>query len=186
VADLIYTAIASLDGYVNDADGTFEWAAPDEQVHSFVNDLERPTGTYLYGRRLYETMRFWDEDSPEIDASPASRDYATLWRQAEKVVYSTSLTGVDTPRTRHEREFDPSAVTALKAAANADVSVGGPHLAAAALAAGLVDELRLFVVTHVVGGGTRWLPEGLRLGLRLLEERRFDSGTVFLRYRLTA
>jgi dihydrofolate reductase len=185
MADLIYTAIASLDGYVNDADGHFEWAAPDEQVHSFVNDLERPTGTYLYGRRLYETMRFWAEDSPEIDDSPITRDYAALWRQAEKVVYSTSLPAVDTAQTRLERTFEPAAVAALKAASDADISIGGPHLAAVALTAGLVDELRLFAVPHVVGAGTRWLPDGLRRGLRLVDERRFDSGTVYLRYRLT-
>ena len=183
MAELIHTAIASLDGYVNDADGRFEWAAPDEHVHAFVNELERPIGTYLYGRRLYETMRFWDLDSPEIDSSPVSRDYAALWRSADKVVYSTTLADVDTGRTRLERQFDLAAVAALKAGSDADLSVGGPHLASAALRAGFVDELRLLVVPHVVGGGTRWLPDGLRIPLRLVQERRFDSGTVFLRYR---
>lgn len=186
MADLIYTAMASLDGYVNDADGRFEWAAPDEHVHAFVNDLERPIGTYLYGRRLYETMRYWAEDSPEIDASPVMRDYATLWRQADKVVYSTGLDAADTPRTRLERSFDPVAVAQWKNRADRDIGVGGPTLAAAALRVGLVDELRLLVVPHVVGGGTPWLPDGLRLPLRLVDERRFDSGTVFLRYRATA
>ena len=186
MADLNYTVIASLDGYVNDADGHFDWAAPDEQVHSFVNDLERPVGTYLYGRRMYETMRFWAQDSPVIDDSPITRDYAALWRQAEKVVYSTSLAAVDTPRTRLERGFDPAAVAALKAESTSDLSIGGPHLAAAALEAGLVDELGVFLVPHVVGGGTPWLPDGLRLPLRLVDQRRFDAGTVYLRYRPAA
>src|SRR5262245_34516593 len=144
MAKLIYSAITSLDGYVNDEAGTFEWAAPDEQVHAFVNDLERGVGTYLYGRRMYDTMAVWEtmETSGE---PPAVVDYASVWRSADKVVYSHTLEAVWTPRTRLERDFDPAAVAQLKASASRDISVGGPGLAAAALRAGLVDELHLFV-----------------------------------------
>jgi len=177
---LIYSVIASLDGYTADEDGTFEWAAPGEEVHAFLNDLERPIGTYLYGRRMYETMLSWE--TLELDGqSPAMRDYAAIWRAADKVVYSTTLTEVSSSRTRLERTFDPDVVRGLKA--GRDVSVGGPHLAAQALAAGLVDELQLYLVPVVVGGGTRALPDGVRLELELLEERRFDGGFVYLHYR---
>jgi dihydrofolate reductase len=177
---LIYSLIASLDGYTADEDGTFEWAAPGEEVHAFLNDLERPIGTYLYGRRMYETMLSWE--TLELDGqSPAMRDYAAIWRAADKVVYSKTLTEVSSSRTRLERAFDPDVVRRLKA--ERDVSVGGPHLAAQALAAGLVDELQLYLVPVVVGGGTRALPDGVRLELELLEERRFDGGFVYLHYR---
>jgi dihydrofolate reductase len=175
---LIYSAIASLDGYVNDTDGRFDWSAPDEQVHAFVNDEERPIGAYLYGRRMYEVMAFWETmDDPE----PVMRDYAQIWRAAEKIVYSRTLDGVSTARTRLEREFRPEAVRALKA--QRDLSIGGPHLAAEAIRAGLVDECRLYLSPIAVGGGTRALPDDVRWPLELLDERRFGNGVVYLRYR---
>lgn len=183
VAQLAYTVIASLDGYVADSDGAFDWSMPDEEVHSFVNDLERPVGTYLYGRRLYEVMVAWETldvaDEPEV-----MRDYAQLWQAAEKVVYSTTLEAVSSARTRIERQFDPGAIRRMKATAERDLSVGGPTLAAHALRAGLVDEVCLFVSPVVVGGGTPFMPNGVRLQLELLDERRFGNGVVFLRYRV--
>jgi dihydrofolate reductase len=186
MADLVYTAITSLDGFVNDADGGFDWAAPDEEVHAFVNDLERGTGTYLYGRRIYETMRFWETDSPELDDSPVSRDYASLWRAADKVVFSSTLAEVTTARTRLVRRFEPDEVRRWKLAASAPLSVGGPGLAAAALAAGLVDELRWIAVPVLVGGGTRWLPAGVAAPLELVDDRRFAGGAAYRAYRLRA
>ena len=186
MAALTYTSIASLDGYVADADGDFGWAEPDEEVHRFVNDMEESVGTYLYGRRLYETMAVWDTDDWLADQSRVEHEYARIWRAADKVVYSTTLESVTTARTRLERSFDPVAVRQLKAGAVRDLGVGGPGLAAAALRAGLVDECSLFVVPVVVGGGTRWLPDGLRLGLELTAERRFGNGVVLLRYRTRA
>jgi dihydrofolate reductase len=181
-AKLIYSTIASLDGYVADTDGNFDWAAPDEEVHGFVNDLERTAGTYLYGRRMYETMAVWETMHAQPDLSPAMADYTRIWQAADKVVYSTTLTEVSSERTRIERAFDPEAVRRLKATAERDITVGGPGLAAAALAAGLVDELQLLIAPAVVGGGTRSLPDGVRLDLELLEERRFGNGFAFLRY----
>jgi dihydrofolate reductase len=185
---LVYSAIASLDGYVVDAEGSFDWAAPDEEVHAFVNDLERPVGTYLYGRRMYEVMRFW-ETAPPLGTQPQTvpevfADFAGIWRAADKVVYSTSLPAVDTARTRLERSFQTDAVRQLVAAADRDVSIGGPTLAAAAIRAGLVDDLHLFLVPVVVGGGTRALPDGVRLDLELVDEHRFAGGVVHLQYRL--
>jgi dihydrofolate reductase len=176
---LIYSAIASLDGYTADAEGKFDWARPDAEVHAFVNDLERPIGTYLYGRRMYEVMAVWETMD---DPAPVSQDFAALWRAADKVVYSTTLAEPSSTRTRIEREFDVDAVGALKEAANRDLTIGGPELAAHALAAGLVDEVQLLLTPIVVGGGTRALPEGVRLGLELMDERRFGNGVVFLRY----
>jgi dihydrofolate reductase len=175
---LIYSAIASLDGYVEDEHGRFDWAAPDEDVHAFVNDLERPIGTHLYGRRMYETMVAWETID---DQHPVMRDYAQLWRAAEKVVYSRSLEAVSSARTRIERDFDPEAVRRLKE--SMDVSIGGAALASEAIRAGLVDEYHLFLVPAVVGGGKRALPDGVRLELELLDERRFAGGAVYLRYR---
>jgi dihydrofolate reductase len=180
MANLIYSAIASLDGYVSDADGKFEWAAPDAEVHSFVNDEERPIGTYLYGRRMYEVMAPWETLD---DPAPAMRDFAQIWRAAEKIVYSRTLGGVSTPRTRLERELEPEAVRALKA--RSDVSIGGAHLAAEAIRAGLVDECRLYLNPIVVGGGTRALPDDVRWPLELVDERRFGNGVVYLRYRVS-
>jgi dihydrofolate reductase len=170
---LIYSAIASLDGYIEDENGKFGWAAPDDEVHAFINELERPVGTYLYGRRMYETMVAWES----VDSNP----YAEIWRAAEKIVYSRTLESVASARTRIEREFDLEAIRRLKE--EGDISVGGPALAAEAIRAALVDEYHLFLVPVVVGGGKRALPDGVRLDLELLDERRFDSGFVYLRYR---
>jgi dihydrofolate reductase len=182
VADLIYSAIASLDGYVADADGNFDWATPDEEVHAFVNELERPIGTYLYGRRMYETMVFWESPPDAAAEPPVFRDYAGIWRSADKIVYSRTLTTAAGARTRIEREFEPEAIRRLKATAARDISIGGAELAAQAMAAGLVEECQLFLVPVVVGGGKRALPE-LRVNLELLGERTFRNGTVYLRYR---
>jgi dihydrofolate reductase len=180
MAKLIYAAITSLDGYVADEHGNFDWAAPDDEVHRFVNDLERPIGTYLYGRRMYEVMVYWETFGSGHDQA---RDYAEIWRAAEKIVYSRTLETVSTARTRLERDFDPEAVQQLKASAGADIGVGGPELAAQAIRAGLVDELHLFLTPIVVGGGNSALPDDVRLELELLEERRFDGGVVHLHYR---
>ena len=179
---LVYGAIASLDGYVRDADGSFAWAEPDEEVHAFVNERERAVGTYLYGRGMYETMAGWETDPALAEASPVMAEYANVWRAADKIVYSTTLDAVTTGRTRLERAFDADAVARLKEKAPADLAVAGPTLAAEALGAGLVDELHLYVVPIVVGGGLPALPDGLRLDLELLEEHRFAGGVVFLRY----
>jgi dihydrofolate reductase len=182
MARLIYAAITSLDGYVADEDGNFDWSAPDEEVHAFVNDLQRTVGTNLYGRRMYEVMVAW-EAMPTTDQPLVIQDFANLWRAADKVVYSTTLPAVSSARTRLERAFDPEAIRRLKASAEQDIAVGGPELAAQAIRAGLVDDWHFFVVPKVVGGGTRFLPDGARLRLQLLDERRFDSGVVHLRYR---
>jgi dihydrofolate reductase len=183
MAALTYTAIASLDGYVEDAEGGFGWAEPDEEVHAFVNELERPVGTYLYGRRLYEVMRAWE--TLPLEGEPVYiREFAELWRAAEKVVYSRTLAEPATARTRIEHEFDPDAVRELKAAAAHDLAVGGADLAAHAFAAGLVDEVRLFLAPVLVGGGKRALPDEVRLPLELVDERRFGRGFVFLRHRV--
>ena len=183
MANLIYSAITSLDGYVADADGNFDWATPDEEVLAYINDLERPIGTYLYGRRMYETMVYWETAAQTLpDASDAVSDYTLIWHEADKIVYSTTLPVVSSEKTWLEREFDPEAVRQLKAQATRDISVGGPHLAATAIRAGLVDEYHLLVNPVVVGGGTHWLPRDVRLNLELLDERRFDSGVVYLHY----
>ena len=183
MAKLIYSSIASLDGYIADEDGRFDWAAPDEEVHAFVNDLERPVGTYLYGRRLYEVMAVWETMPTLADETPAVRDYTAIWQAADKVVYSRTLETASSAKTRIERDFDPDAVRRLKAQASRDVSVGGAELAAQAFRAGLVDECHLFLNPVLVGGGTRSLPDGVRLGLELLDERRFGNGVVHLHYR---
>jgi dihydrofolate reductase len=183
MAKLIYSAIASLDGYVADEDGKFDWSEPDDEVHSFINALEAPVSTYLYGRRLYDVMAYW-ESPPGIAEQPLYiQDFAEIWQGAEKVVYSKTLESVSTARTRIEREFDPEAVRQMKENADRDILIGGPELAAEAFRAGLVDELHLFVAPVVVGGGTKSLPEKVRLNLELLDERRFGNGTVYLRYR---
>jgi dihydrofolate reductase len=183
VAKLIYSAITSLDGYVADEDGNFGWAVPDEEVHAFVNDLERPVGTYLYGRRMYEVMVGWENAHTLPDQRPVMRDFAEIWQAADKVVYSKTLETVSSARTRIERDFDPDAIRQLKARAVRDVTVGGPELAARAIEAGLVDEFHLFLTPIVVGGGTRSFPDGVRSQLELLAERRFGNGTVHLHYR---
>ena len=185
-AKLIYSAITSLDGYVADEDGNFDWAAPDEEVHSFFNDLERPVGTYLYGRRMYEVMVYWETAVTVADRSTASQDYAAIWQAADKIVYSKTLEAPSSARTQIERDFDPDAVRELKASTDSDITVGGPELAAEALRAGLVDELRLFLNPVVVGTGKRSLHDDVRLDLELLDERRFGNGVVHLHYRAGA
>jgi dihydrofolate reductase len=180
---LIYSAITSLDGYVADEDGNFDWAEPDEEVHGFVNDLERPVGTYLYGRRMYDVMRAWETMDTVPDQPRAMQDYAEIWQAADKIVYSRTLETVSSARTRIERDFDPEAIRQLKAEAGRDISVGGPELAAHAIEAGLVDELHLFLTPIVLGGGKQALPNGVRWRLELLDERRFASGVVHLHYR---
>jgi len=178
MAKLIYSAIASLDGYIEDGSGEFGWATPDEEVLAFVNELERPIGTYLYGRRMYETMVFWEPVDPERD------EYAAIWQAAEKVVYSRTLETVSSARTRIERELDPDAIDRMKRSSGSDISIGGAELAGQAIAAALVDEVQLLLVPVLVGGGKRALPNDVRVELELLDERPFRRGTVFLRYRL--
>jgi dihydrofolate reductase len=183
MAKLLYVMNASLDGSIADEDGKFDWGAPGEEFYSFINDLLRPVGTYLYGRRLYELMAVWETDPAAAAQSSAARAFAAIWQAADKVVYSRTLAAAATTRTRIEGDFDPDAVRQLKAAAERDVTVGGPDLGAQAITAGLVDEYHLFVWPVVVGGGTRFLPHRVRLQLELLDERRFTNGVVYLRYR---
>jgi dihydrofolate reductase len=183
MARLIYSSIASLDGYVAAEDGNFDWAVPDEEVHAFINDLQRPIGTHLYGRRMYETMAGWETDPTLADQSPVMQDFAQVWQAADKIVYSRTLEKAITARTKIERDFDPEVVRRTMAASDHDLLVGGPDLAAQAIRAGLVNEWHLFVVPVVVGAGKRSLPEGVRLKLELLDERRFGGGMVYLRYR---
>ena len=184
MAKLIYSAITSLDGYVADEDGKFDWGEPDEEVHTFVNDVERSIGTYLYGRQMYEVLVAWE--SIYLANQPAFiQDYAEIWRSSEKIVYSRTLEKATSERTRIERQFDPEAIRELKASSDQDLAVGGPGLAAEAFKADLVDELCLFCAPIAVGGGKQSLPDGVRLALELLDERRFDNGTVYLRYRTT-
>jgi dihydrofolate reductase len=182
MARLIYSAIASLDGYVEDEQGKFDWAAPDEEVHAFVNDLERAVGTHLYGRRMYETMVYWETDG---DQAAVSRDFAEIWRAAEKVVYSRTLQTVSSERTRIEREFDAAAIRRLKESSRSDITIGGAELAGQAIAAGLVDECHLFLNPIVVGGGKRALPDQVHARLQLLDERRFRNGVVHLHYHVS-
>jgi dihydrofolate reductase len=185
MAKLIYSAIASLDGYIEDAGGSFDWAAPDAEVHAFANDLERPIGTHLYGRRMYETMVYWETAATSGATDDAiHNDFATLWQAADKVVYSTTLTTPASARTRIERTFEPDAIVQLKATAERDISVGGAALGAEALRAGLVDELHLLLVPVIVGGGKPALPDDVRVSLELLDERRFANGTVYVQYRV--
>jgi dihydrofolate reductase len=182
MAKLIYAAIASLDGYVADEKGKFDMLAPDEEVHAFVNELERPIGTHLYGRRMYEVLVAWEKAEEFVGDSAVMRDYATIWQGAEKVVYSRTLTAPSSARTRIEPRFDPEAVRRLKAEAGADIGVGGPGIAGQALAAGLVDEIHLLLAPVLVGAGNRALPDRVRADLELLDERRFGNGFVHLHY----
>jgi dihydrofolate reductase len=182
---LIYSAISSLDGYIEDADGNFDWAMPDEEVHRFINNLERAAHTYLYGRRMYETMMVWETDPHLVAESPVTRDFGEMWQAADKIVYSKTLEAVSTHKTQIERNFDPEAIRQLKEAAQHDMLIGGPNLAAEAFRSGLIDECHLFLTPILVGGGKRSLPDDVRLKLELLEECRFGNGTVFLRYRAT-
>jgi dihydrofolate reductase len=182
VGKLIYSAMTSLDGFIEDPDGNFDWAEPDEEVFNSVNEMERPVGTYLFGRRMYETMVYWE--TADTAGQPAHLgEFAAMWRGADKIVYSTSLNAVSSARTRIERTFDPGAIRELKAANPTDVTVAGPHLAAQAFEAGLVDECQLFLTPVIVGGGKRSLPENVRLNLELIDERRFKGGVVLLHYR---
>ena len=183
MAKLIYSAIASLDGYIADEEGRFDWAKPDAEVHAFINDLERSVGTYLYGRRMYETMAAWETDAALGARSQLLGDFAQIWQAADKIVYSKTLERPSTRRTRIERDFDPGAVRRMKASQARDLTIGGPDLAAHAFRAGLIDECHLFVAPTIVGGGKQCLPDGLRLDLELLAERRFDKGMVYLHYR---
>jgi dihydrofolate reductase len=183
MASLIYSTIASLDGYIADEEGKFDWAAPDEEVHTLINDLHRPVGTYLLGRRMYEVFAYWD-DPPSLDEQPSIvQEFTEIWQAADKVVYSKTLETARTARTRIERGFDPEAVRQLQAQSDRDLSIGGPELAAQAIKAGLVDEYQLFVVPVIVGAGTQALPCDARIDLELVDERRFRNGTVFLHYR---
>lgn len=182
MARLIYSTISSLDGYVADADGNFDWAAPDEEVHAFVNELERPVGTYLHGRRMYETMVFWETVDTGPNQARVMRDFAEIWRAADKVVYSRTLEEVSSARTRLVREFDPQVVRELVTSASSDVAIGGAEIAARAFREGLVDECQVFLAPVVVGAGKRSLPDGVFARLELLEQRRFESGFVYLRY----
>lgn len=179
---MLYTVIASLDGYLADESGDFDWAAPGEEAHAFINDMERSVDTHLFGRRMYEVMRSWETVSDEPDQPPVMLDFARQWLDTDKVVYSRTLEEATTARTRIEREFDPAEVARLKEAAPGDLSVGGPGLARHAFAAGLVDECRVFLVPALVGGGKQAFPAGVRLGLDLVEERRFDDGMTYARY----
>jgi len=185
MARLIYFTIQSLDGFIEDADGHFGWAEPDEEVHQLANDLLRPVGTYLYGRRMYETMAAWETEPALATATPVTADFAKIWQAADKIVYSTTLDRPVTARTRIERSFDPDAVRDLKASAGRDLGIGGADLAAQALRAGLVDELDIVLAPAVVGGGKRAIPDGVRLGLELVDQRRFPGGMAYLSYRVT-
>ena len=182
MAKFIYFVIMSLDGFIEDDNGNFDWAAPDEEVHTFVNDLVRPVGTYLYGRRMYEVMTVWETDPSLAVDAPATQDFAQIWQAADKVVYSSTLSAVSTTRTRLERVFEPETVLQMKLASKWDMAVGGPELAAQAFRAGLVDECQLIVAPVLVGTGKLALPRHHRLKLGLREERRFGNGMVFLRY----
>jgi len=182
MAKLIYSAIASLDGYVADEQGEFGWSMPDEEVHSFVNDLERPVGTHLYGRRMYEVLKVWESDDLLVGQPPCIHDYAEIWRAADKIVYSRSLEEVSTSRTKIERTFDPEAVRRLKDKEEREISIGGPELAAQAIEAGLVDEIHLFLAPVAVGDGKPALPIHSHLPLQLLDHRSFSNGTVYVRY----
>ena len=186
MAKIIYSAIASLDGYVEDEHGRFDWAAPDDEVHAFVNDLERPIGTYLYGRRMYDTMVYWETVNTGGDQPTVTQDFAEIWQAAEKIVYSRTLQTVSSSRTRIERDFDPVAISRLKESSARDITIGGAELGGQALAAGLVDECHLLLNPIVVGGGKRALPDGVRAPLELLAERRFRSGVVHLHYGIRA
>ncbi len=182
MTQLIYSAITSLDGCIEDSDGKFDWAQPDEEVHTFINNLERTAGTYLFGRRMYETMMVWETDPSLAADSPITRDFAEIWRAADKIVYSKTLKAVSTSKTRIEQTFDPEAIRQMKVATEHEIIIGGPNLAAQAFRSGLIDECHLFIIPIMVGSGKKSLPNNIRLELELLDEHRFRSGVVFLRY----
>ncbi len=182
MAKLIFSMITSLDGFIEDEQGRFDWGAPPAEVFGFVNELIRPVGTYLYGRRMYETMVYWENVEDSDDESIEEREFTRLWRAANKVVYSTTLNAVSSSQTRLERTFDPVAIQELKDRADQDVTIAGPTLAASAFQSRLIDEIQLFLTPIVLGGGKSWLPPNCRLNLELVDEHRFPSGVVFLRY----
>jgi dihydrofolate reductase len=186
MAKLIYSAITSLDGYISDEQGNFDWAAPNEEVHAFANDLERSIGTHLYGRRMYETMVYWETAHTLPESDPVELDYAEVWQSADKIIYSTTMDQVSSARTRIERDFDPESIRQLKRNADRDLGVGGAEFAGHVIKAGLVDEYQLFVNPVLVGGGTSALPDMIRLDLELVDERRFGNGVVYLHYRSAA
>jgi dihydrofolate reductase len=184
MAQLTYFAIASLDGYIEDIHGNFDWAAPDDEVHAYVNNLMREAGVYLYGRRMYETMRAWETDPSLAAFSPLMQDFAEIWQAADKIVYSRTLDAVSTQKTQLERDFDPEAIRKLKATAQRTIAIGGPDLAAQAFRAGLIDECHLILAPIIVGGGKPSFPNDVRLELTLLDEHRFESGMIYLRYQI--
>ena len=183
MANLIYVANTSLDGYTEDKDGKFDWTEPSEEYFRFITNIVRATPTHLYGRRMYETMMVWETDPSLAAESPLRRDFAEIWQAANKIVYSRTLETISTRKTQLERTFDPEAIRQLKEAVEHDILIGGPELAAHAFRAGVIDECHLFVIPILVGGGKSALPDNVRLELELLDERRFRNGTVFLRYR---
>ncbi len=183
MANLIYIANASLDGYTEDQDGKFDWTEPSEELFQFITHLVRTTRTHLYGRRMYETMRVWETDPNLAAESALRRDFAGIWQAADKIVYSRTLETISTRNTQLEQTFDAEAIRQRKAAGEHDLLIGGPELAAQAFRAGLVDECHLFLYPILLGGGKSALPDNVRLELELLEERRFRNGAVYLRYR---
>jgi len=184
MAKLIYSVLMSLDGYIADKAGNFDWAAPDEEVHSFINELERPVGTYLYGRRMYDVMAVW-QTMPTEDEPPCIQDYARIWKAADKLVYSRTLVTASTDKTRIERNFEPAAVSQMKASAPRDMSIGGPELAAQAFKGGLIDICQLFITPIVVGGGNAAFPHDIPVPLILDDEHRFRNGVVYLQYKVS-
>jgi dihydrofolate reductase len=183
MAKLIYISNVSVDGYIEDEHGSFDWTEPDDAVFAFITDLVRSVGTYLYGRRLYETMAVWETDPALAAQSELMADFANVWQASDKVVYSTTLEAASTAKTRLERSFDPDSVRGMKASATSDLTVGGANVAAHAFEAGLVDECQLFIWPVLVGGGKPALPSDTRAELELLDERRFSNGVMYVRYR---
>ncbi len=185
MAELIYAAVSSLDGFISDASGAFEWAAPDDEMMAAANDLESEIGTYLYGRRMYETMRYWETAEPDEETDPLDAEFARMWRSADKVVYSSTLSDVSQPPAlKLERTFEPDAIVQMKSSAERNISINGPTLASAAFRAGLIDECHLFLQPIIMGAGLRALPGNGPIPLELISERRFESGAVHLRYRV--
>lgn len=184
MGQLVYTGIGSLDGFIADARGEFEWSAPSEEVHAFINERDRLVVAELYGRRLYEVMRVWETLGTEPDAAPVEREYGEIWRNRDKVVFSTTLPSVSTRRTRLERSFDPGAVRRFVDEVDGAVNIGGAHLAAQALGAGIVDRVDFYVNPVIIGAGTSWLPPDLHVGLSLVQEQRFSDGVVYLAYEM--
>ena len=184
MAKLIYSAITSLDGYIEDENGNFDWAAPDEDVHTFINDLERPIGTYLYGRRMYDVMVGWETVHTHSHQPSYALEFARIWQAANKIVFSKMMTTVSSARTQIVRDFDPGSIRRMKVSAERDISIGGANLAAQTIKAGLVDEIHLFVTPILVGDGKQSLPSNVRMKLELLNENRFSNGMVHLHNRI--